>query len=108
MGEQVIADAERLTTASAAPKHADMMHLPLRSSSFVALAWAPLGTLPRRGGLLCAAIGHVCAIYARPDSGVAVNLMAVVLLTPMLHAALGQRRLELSRLRSGPRRVEPH
>ena len=56
---------------------------------FVAVSWAPLALTPSRGSLLCAAVGHACAVYARPVAPMQLKLDAVVQLTPLLHAALG-------------------
>ena len=56
---------------------------------FVAVSWSPLAVAPARGSLLCAAIGHACTIYARPQSPYRLQPDAVVQLSPLLHAALG-------------------
>ena len=68
----------------------DPMFLPnMNSEQFVALSYSPLAVCPSLGAYLCAAVQHVCTVYAPPHQPLQVLLQPVVQLAPLLHAALG-------------------
>ena len=80
-----------LPTQSAASSNDDRLFCPpqLWTQPFLALSWSPLGSVADDGCLLCAAVAHVCSVYARPRDPLRLHLRPVAHLAPILHAALG-------------------
>ena len=79
-----------LGAGSKRPRDApDTMLLPPTSPVFAALSYSPLAVAPASGCLLCAAVSHVCTVYAPPEDSLQLNLSPVVQLAPLLHASLG-------------------
>ena len=60
----------------------------LSTQPFVALSWSPL-SVGINGCVLCAAVAHVCAVYARPEDPLEMSMQPVAQLSPLVHAALG-------------------
>ena len=68
---------------------ASFCSLQLSTQPITALSWSPLALTSARGCLLCAAVGHTCAIYARPSEPMQLHMEAVLQIAPLIHAALG-------------------
>jgi len=94
-GTEALADYDRAVQAVVNKRHEHQNHFgatllspQLATQPFTALSWGPTLATPNRGSLLCAAVAHACAVYARPAAPFEMRLVVAVQLTPLLHVAL--------------------